>query len=152
MRALLPVLWDGCTVLDYGCGRGEDVKRLRRMGIDVDGYDPHFFPNLPRKRYDIVNLGYVLNVIQDPSERARVLQQAWELTKVALLVSVRTDAPQKGWSRSGDGYLTGTGTFQKLYAGSELLQYASRLQGGTASGGTGRVVVLRHPIGQVSRR
>ena len=32
-------------VLDFGCGFGNDVKLLREKGINIDGYDKHYFPD-----------------------------------------------------------------------------------------------------------
>jgi DNA phosphorothioation-associated putative methyltransferase len=65
------------SVLDYGCVRGGDVTRLRKQGIECRGYDPAYFPSKPRKPADVVNIGYVVNVIEDQAERAKVLQRAW---------------------------------------------------------------------------
>lgn len=35
------------TILDYGCGRGQDVNRLQQMGLEVDGWDPYYAPDTP---------------------------------------------------------------------------------------------------------
>ena len=32
-------------LFDYGCGRGEDVDRLRGQGIRCNGWDPVHFPD-----------------------------------------------------------------------------------------------------------
>src|SRR5689334_18623991 len=65
------------TVLDYGCGQGDDVRQLRDKQIQCIGWDPFYSPNTERVCSDVVNLGYVVNVIEDGAERARVLQEAW---------------------------------------------------------------------------
>ena len=57
------LLNDGGTVFDYGCGRGDDVRLLRDLGVQASGWDPHYLPNEEIVRADIVNLGYVVNVI-----------------------------------------------------------------------------------------
>ena len=57
------LLKPGVTLFDYGCGPGSDVAGLKSMGHDADGWDPVFRPDVPKKAADIVNLGYVLNVI-----------------------------------------------------------------------------------------
>jgi len=49
------------TVLDYGCGRGDDVRLLRERGVRVTGWDPHFAPAEPLGDADVVNLGFVVN-------------------------------------------------------------------------------------------
>ena len=69
------------TFFDYGCGRGDDLMRLHKMGISVTGWDPAFFPEEKRARADTVNLGYVVNVIEDPEERIVVLAAAWALCR-----------------------------------------------------------------------
>jgi 2-polyprenyl-3-methyl-5-hydroxy-6-metoxy-1,4-benzoquinol methylase len=33
------------SVLDYGCGQGDDVRALQAGGIPVTGWDPHYAPN-----------------------------------------------------------------------------------------------------------
>ena len=43
------LLKDGVTFFDYGCGRGNDIARLRQMGFEAGGWDPHF-ANDHRKR------------------------------------------------------------------------------------------------------
>ena len=74
------------TFFDYGCGRGGDLKRLHQMGVSVSGWDPAFFPDEDRTPADVVNLGYVVNVIEDPEERAVALCAACELTQKLLFV------------------------------------------------------------------
>ena len=53
--------------------------------------DPAFFPDETRTPADVVNLGYVINVIEDPAERVVVLAAAWELARKVLIVSARLD-------------------------------------------------------------
>jgi hypothetical protein len=69
------VLKPGLTFFDYGCGRGADVQGLRSLGYLAQGWDPAFFAAEPRAEADVVNLGYVLNVIEDPVERVEALVQ-----------------------------------------------------------------------------
>ena len=61
------------TFFDYGCGRGDDLLRLQKMGLAVSGWDPAFFPDEERTPADVVNLGYVVNVIEDSDDRLVVL-------------------------------------------------------------------------------
>jgi len=119
---------DETSVLDYGCGRGDDVKFLKELGIPAVGWDPHFIPDpallVP---HDIVNLGFVLNVIEDPAERQTVLTDAYALTNKCLSVSVMlhsqndtvTSIPHR------DGQLTAKKTFQKYYEQIELEELIS---------------------------
>ena len=49
------------SLLDYGCGHGDDIRRLRSKGIQCEGWDPEHRPGKLRQEADVVNLGYVLN-------------------------------------------------------------------------------------------
>ena len=111
------------TFFDYGCGRGDDLLRLHKIGIPVSGWDPAFFPDEERSPADIVNLGYVVNVIEDPAERVVVLTAAWELARKVLIVSARLDweATDAAVDFKGDGIVTGKHTFQKFFTQEELL-------------------------------
>ena len=110
------------TFFDYGCGRGDDLLRLHKIGIPVSGWDPAFFPDEERSPADIVNLGYVVNVIEDPAERVVVLTAAWELARKVLIVSARLDweATDAAVDFKGDGIVTGKRTFQKFFTQEEL--------------------------------
>jgi DNA phosphorothioation-associated putative methyltransferase len=113
------------TFFDYGCGRGGDVKRLAAEGIAASGWDPAFAPDTPKVKADVVNLGYVVNVIEDPLERAETLRSAWQLAKQVLMVAARPDweAGSVQGRAFGDGVLTANGTFQRFYAQHELRDY-----------------------------
>ena len=65
------------TFFDYGCGRAGDVIRLSQLGFDVSGWDPAYFPDEERVPSNVVNLGYVINVIEDFEERAIVDGTQW---------------------------------------------------------------------------
>ena len=64
------------TVLDYGCGHGVDVLFLRSRRIKIHGWDPYFSPKGSPHTADVVNLGYVLNVIEDRTERDQGIESA----------------------------------------------------------------------------
>jgi DNA phosphorothioation-associated putative methyltransferase len=70
----------------------------------------------------VVNLGYVINVIEDPRERAFVLRSAWMLTTSVLVVAGRLlgEADCVSTIDFADGSLTSRQTFQKFYDQQEL--------------------------------
>src|SRR4051812_7015915 len=68
------LLAPGVSFFDYGCGRGEDLELLAGDGVHCAGWDPAHRPDAPRREADVVNLGYVINVIEDPAERAATLR------------------------------------------------------------------------------
>ena len=117
------------TFFDYGCGRGDDLVRLFKMGIPVSGWDPAFFPEEERSPADVVNLGYVVNVIEDPAERVVVLAAAWELARKVLIVSARLDweATDTAVDFQGDGIVTRKRTFQKFFTQEELRQWIEQV-------------------------
>ncbi len=126
-RPLKTALQDGLivptsTVFDYGCGHGQDIEFLAAQGIACDGWDPAFRPDSPTHSADVVNLGYVLNVIEDLNERALTLKRAWTLAGRLLVVSalVKEDGQRQSQVPFGDGVLTGRGTFQKFFGQGEL--------------------------------
>jgi len=75
-------------VFDYGCGRGDDVRGLVENGIEAGGWDPYYAADNPIAPADIVNLGFVVNVIEDFDERLEALTRAWSLAERLLVVSV----------------------------------------------------------------
>jgi DNA phosphorothioation-associated putative methyltransferase len=111
-------------VLDYGCGRGDDVRGLTANGIDAYGWDPHYAPDGPRREADVVNLGFVINVIEDLDERIQALRSAYALTKKVLAVAamLASQATQPGRPYR-DGFLTSRNTFQKYYTQTQLAKF-----------------------------
>jgi DNA phosphorothioation-associated putative methyltransferase len=99
-----------------------DIEALKNLGYQASGWDPAFRPTAPKLRAAIVNLGYVLNVIKEPTERAEALRNAYSLSERLLIVSTmvsrqETDAHSRPYR---DGFLTKANTFQKFYAPGEL--------------------------------
>ena len=92
-------------------------NRSRRLG-------PFFAPDRPLAPADIVNLGFVINVIEDPEERLAALTRAWSLAGRLLVVSVmlaNQNVPRGESFR--DGVLTRRGTFQKYFTQAEIRAY-----------------------------
>jgi DNA phosphorothioation-associated putative methyltransferase len=115
----------GTTVFDYGCGRGQDAQLLQAMGISCEGWDPAYFPEAARREADVVNLGYVINVIESPQERSETLLKAWALCRTVLVVSAQVLVSGRGSSQIefGDGILTSRNTFQRYFRQEELKSY-----------------------------
>src|SRR5215510_11399882 len=112
------------TIFDYGCGKGDDVRILRHNGLEATGWDPHYAPDALKTPADVVNLGFVINVIEDPAERAQALQDAYSLTKRLLSVAAMlTGREQPSGEQYGDGVRTRRNTFQKYYTQRELRDY-----------------------------
>lgn len=131
-QALLDgVLRPEWTALDYGSGRGDDVARLRHLGIKAVGWDPHHADIRPSEPHDVVTLTYVVNVIEDPAERRRVLGDAWSLTRRCLVVSTRLtwERKQVNGVAVGDGTVTRKNTFQRLFSPAELRSFVEQSTG-----------------------
>ena len=85
---------EGTTVFDYGCGRYPEIVKnfVEEAGGEYAFWDPNWFPADGdfTKRYDLVCLSNVLNVIPTWTERVRAVYRAWELVKPGgrLVVSV----------------------------------------------------------------
>lgn len=123
------LITDDTSIFDYGCGRGDDLRRLAGMGYQASGWDPVHRPETPRTRSAVVNLGYVVNVIEDVSERCDALRRAWALADQALIVSARLNVDGRALQESfsfADGRVTSRGTFQKFYEQHELRNWIDR--------------------------
>jgi DNA phosphorothioation-associated putative methyltransferase len=109
------------SLFDYGCGRGDDLRGLQENGIEASGWDPYYAPDGEKRPARLVNLGFVINVIEDPAERLEALQGAYALAEEVLVVSAMLAHPDavRGLPY-GDGVLTRRNTFQKYYTQGEL--------------------------------
>jgi hypothetical protein len=145
-RTLLPTVrrWleagDGTAadICDYGCGTGADVSYYRDLGLDADGYDPHppfGYAGPPARRYRIVTVFYVLNVIPQPAARVEILRRTSALLVPAgrLVVATRSSAVVRtrsragGWRAWGDGFVSHDRrlTFQRGFDQAALYQLGS---------------------------
>lgn len=140
------VFKEGDSFFDYGCGHGEDVRCINELGFKSSGWDPFYCPDGAVKSADVVNLGYIINVIEDLTERREALIDAWELTQKVLIVSaqVLVDDRRRGLIAYGDGIVTKRNTFQKYYEQEELKLYIDQvLEVDSIPAGLGVYVVFR---------
>ena len=109
------------TVFDYGCGKGSDVEILKQKGLTAQGWDPYFCSDHALQQADIVNLGFVINVIENPEERIDALLNAYRLCNQLLAVAVMLgeQSPERGRLYQ-DGVLTRRNTFQKYFSQNEF--------------------------------
>ena len=98
--------------LDYGCGRGGDVKRLLEAGYLVGGYDPNGTYNNCENlklKYETVICNFVLNVVEDIIERISIEEMIISrlIKGGTAYISVRNDPDVQGG-------VTSTGTWQGM--------------------------------------
>lgn len=129
--ALEANLFQERTFFDYGCGHGGDVVRVADLGFSSLGWDPYYSPDTPHTEADIVNIGFVINVIEDQAERREALINAWNLTRKVLLVAAQVliSDRDRGVVVYGDGIITRRNTFQKYYEQEELKTYIDTILG-----------------------
>ena len=98
------IIFTNSTVLDDGCGQGDDVTALTA---------------------DVINLGLVLNVIEDRHERAETLAAAYGFAQRALSIAVMPLGKYTfdGLRPYGDGYVTTRGTFQQYFGQQDLRNF-----------------------------
>ncbi|MFU2511578.1 DNA phosphorothioation-associated putative methyltransferase [Pseudoalteromonas sp. ASV78] len=110
------------SIFDYGCGRGDDLRELEAHGIDALGWDLNYRPDADKIISDIVNIGFVINVIEDRDERIEALLGAWELSQKLLVVSAMlgNESLVSQFQPYKDGVITSRNTFQKYYTQAEL--------------------------------
>lgn len=116
------------SILDYGCGRGDDLRELEAHGLDVIGWDPNFRPDSEISNSDIVNIGFVINVIEDQDERIAAVLGAWEATDKLIVISamLANESYLAQFTPYKDGVITSRNTFQKYFSQSELKSYIER--------------------------
>ena len=136
------------SVFDYGCGHGGDVRRLQSLGFTCRGWDPVHHPEGTRVPSDVVNLGYIVNVIEDSRERSDTLRQAWLLANRLLIVSAQltADANPSELRPYRDGCVTRLNTFQKYYEQQELREWIDKeLQAGSIPAAPGVFYLFKDP-------
>ena len=125
-------------VLDWGCGKGDDVEWLLANGYTALGWDPATLDDNPphqREKFDVVMSIYVLCVIDKKSVRNDTIQAMWDRVASGgcMYIAVRSvpdidkAKKDKDWKPYKDGWLTGRNTFQKGYTEDELLKQVLNL-------------------------
>ena len=98
-------------------------------------------------RAQVVNLGYVVNVIEDLEERVQCLANAWSYAERALIVSARLTSETSelaSVAEYGDGFVTSIPTFQKFYEQAELKDWIeTHLPESAVAAGPGVFYVFR---------
>lgn len=119
------------TIFDYGCGKGDDVRELEVHGLDIAAWDPVYVPDGKKRKSHIVNLGFVINVIETRKERDSTLKDAFKFANKFLVVSamIAGEATTNKFIPYLDGSLTTRGTFQKYYSQLELKAYIEDIIG-----------------------
>lgn len=120
----------GYTVFDYGCGRGDDVRLLQAHGVDAHGWDPYYQPDDPKHDADVVNLGYVVNVIESETERADVVTDAWSLARTCLVISVMLKGRGGGNTTGGmSERVSQWNTYQRYFSQAEFRDWIGEVLG-----------------------
>ena len=137
------------TFYDYGCGKGDDLNILTELGVHATGWDPVYRSDEKVRKADIVNLGFVINIIESPAERTQTLKKAYSLSKKILVASVMLGSESiiSKFKRYGDGVITSRNTFQKYYTQNEFREYLEDSLGESAIAvGPGIFYIFRDKI------
>jgi chorismate mutase len=130
----------GKSILDWGCGFGDDIYYYQNHFSKFSGYEINpksFYNKLPTVHYKIIACTYVLCTIPLYQARLECVKQMLEYLqpKGRLYVSARTEkeinrlAKKKNWAPIYDGYLTSLTrkTFQHGVSENELKRIADDL-------------------------
>ena len=119
-------------IFDWGCGFVSDVKFFQEQGFFVRGWDPIHKPKMPTEAshlhfFDWVHCMYVLNVLTEPIQREKLLEDIYNFLPVnaqlSLAVRAKKDlqrVKKRNWKRHNDGWITNSGTFQRGFNYDEL--------------------------------
>lgn len=116
------------SILDYGCGHGEDVRMLQFECYNIEGYDKfnplYMDTSLLEQYYDTITCNYVFNVIPDIAEHDALLKDIEKLGKT-IYICVRADikAIKDNWKyiTEYDCWETGKGSYQRFYNTDEMI-------------------------------
>jgi DNA phosphorothioation-associated putative methyltransferase len=137
------------SVLDYGCGKADDIRELEAHSIDCLGWDPVHLPENDIEPCDIVNLGFVLNVIENREERIETFKRAYEYADKLLIASVMIggESTISRFTPYKDGIITSRNTFQKYYSQSEFKYFIeSTLRENAVAVGQGIFIIFKDKI------
>lgn len=96
-------------ILDYGCGKGFDVRYLCENGYDISGYDKYYYIKRPSGTFDTIICNYVLNVLELEFE-SEIIKDIKNLLSEngKAFITVRRDIKKEGYRKNGNGI-----TFQR---------------------------------------
>jgi SAM-dependent methyltransferase len=121
------------SILDFGCGYGDDVTFYREQGYKAEGFDtaPKSKWKRPDGQFDLVIANYIINVLPSVDYRLAAIRDAASFVWPGgyLLVAarsertVRVEADRGGWGRFGDGWISSERkqTFQKGIGRDEIV-------------------------------
>ncbi len=85
-------------VLDFGCGLGADVKGLREVGFEVEGYDPYYKPEATEGYFNTIICQYVVNVLEEEHQEGIILEMTSKLAPGgSAFITVRRDVRYQGY-------------------------------------------------------
>ena len=136
------------SIQDIGCGFGDDYNECINHGLNINAWDPVHKPDGHKVQSNIVNLGFVLNVIEDYDEREQTLKAAYALCDKLLLVSVMLINSNifEQFKPCKDGVITKRNTFQKYYSQAQIRAYIEQtLNVKTVAFGQGIIAIFKCP-------
>ena len=139
---------DGVSVFDYGCGQGDDIRLLRNLGHDATGWDPAHAPTNDKSPAQLVNLGYVINVIEKADGAGADASSGLGADPVCsgCFCAIDMGSRRNVGKPFGDGRMTSTGTFQKYFEPEELKQWVEAvLDEKAVTAAPGILYVFRDP-------
>ena len=137
--------------LDHIMGAGHlDIKLLSGAGYAIDGWDPYFRSHVQKTKAAIIQMGYVINVIEDVNERAHSIREAWSLAEEVLIIAARLvyQNDLDRYENYNDGVRTSANTFQKYYTQTELKTWVEETLGATAVPAAPGVIFVFRDSGQ----
>jgi SAM-dependent methyltransferase len=112
------------TILDFGCGNGDDCRLLQKEGFSIFGYDK--YNPLYKKDtlleccFDTITCNYCFNVIPSLEEHYQLIETL-KILGDNIYIAVRSDIKAKNdswvFDESSQGYWTSKGSFQRFYNG-----------------------------------